>query len=118
MYGKITCGGIYLIQHNSGYYYLGMSVNVFERWNSHYSQIRILKHSSPKFMKLWNATKPNEWTFRILHHLSKTDFKSITGFKGKELDSKYRKELLMLEKSYMKLYSKTYALNKNDSYFK
>lgn len=114
---KRKLAGIYLIKHRSGFLYVGMSVSIFERWQSHYTSIKIKKHSSPDFMNLWNATHPSEWTFIILDTLSLTEFRKEHQVKGKAADSLFRKELLKIEREWMSLYSKNIALNADNKHF-
>lgn len=114
---KRKLAGIYLIKHTSGFFYLGYSINIFERWNSHYTTIKIGTHSSPDFMNLWNSTVPSEWSFHILDTLSLTEFRKAHQVKGKQLDSLFRRTLLKKEKEWMSLYSKNLSLNKNNKYF-
>lgn len=98
-------------------YYIGMSVDIFGRWGSHYSDIKMSKHSSPKLVKLWNSSQITDWEFKILEVISKTDYKKQTGFKGKKFNDSFRTLLLNKEREHMKLYSATYALNKDNKYF-
>lgn len=114
---KVRMSGIYLIEHDSGYYYLGMSVDIFSRWSNHYTDIKKLKHSSNKLQELWLKTKPSEWSFKVLEYVSITEYKKASQMKGKSLENGFRKLLLSKEKEWMRKYSKTYALNKNDKYF-
>lgn len=113
---KIKCGGIYIISCN-GYYYIGMSVDIFSRFGSHYTQLKMNKHSSKKFQTLFNNTKIEEWTFGILEYISLTEFKGRTGLKGKALENGYRKFLLIKEKEWMSKYSINYSLNENNKNF-
>jgi len=108
--------GIYILKHEQGYY-IGMSIDIFSRWASHYSDIKMKKHSSKELMKLWNSTRPEEWSFKILEYVSKTNFKKECGLKGKTLENAFRKKLLIKEKEWMQKYSKTFALNQNQKHF-
>lgn len=111
-------GGIYKITHlPSEQYYIGMSISIFTRWQSHFTSLTNKKHSSTAFMELWNNSSATEWQFQILEIISLTDFKLKTGLKGKKLDNAYRKELLRLERYHMSMHSRTYCLNKDDKYF-
>lgn len=114
---KRKLAGIYRIEHRSGYYYIGMSVSIFERWQSHYTSIKIAKHSSTEFMDLWNATEPSEWTFSIEESVSLTEHKKESGLKGKALETSFRQLLLRTERNYMSKISVTWALNKDKKYF-
>ena len=117
MYRQIPIAGIYKIEHITGYYYLGCSKTIFERWGSHYSNIKLKKHSSPEFEKLWNATDPSEWSFSILEYVSITEYKKVSQLKGKQLETSFRRHLLKLEKEWMKKFSILYSLNKNRRHF-
>lgn len=117
-YYKIKLSGIYKITHNSGYYYIGMSVDVFSRWQSHYSNFKLNNHSSTAFMRLWNDTDPSEWTFEIVELLSKTKARGETKLKGKKFDGAFRKLLLTMEKDVMGNLDVEFALNKNNKHFK
>lgn len=114
---KIKMAGIYKIEHISGYYYIGMSVDIFSRWSSHYTSIKMKTHSSTAFMELWNSTNPPEWSFSILENISITKHKEETGLKGKSFENSFRKLLLNKEKEYMKLYSINFSLNKSNKHF-
>ena len=109
--------GIYSINHSSGYYYIGMSVDIFSRWSSHYTSIKTNKHSSPEFQSLWLKTKPSEWSFSILEYISITDYKNLSQMKGKSLETGFRKLLLTKEKEWMKKYSINFSLNKDKKHF-
>lgn len=117
MYKQIPIAGIYKIEHISGYYYIGCSKNCIERWGSHYSNIKLKKHSSTEFESLWNDTEPSEWSFSILEYVSITEYKKVSQLKGKPLEISFRRHLLKLEKEMMSKYSITYSLNKNKKYF-
>lgn len=112
---KIKIAGIYIIEHVSGYYYIGMSIDIFSRWQSHITSHRIGKHSSTKFMELFNSTPITEWSFNILEHHSYTEFKNTNGVKNSVVH--FRRFLLTREKICMSLYSVNNALNKNTKYF-
>ncbi|CAB5208311.1 hypothetical protein UFOVP182_1 [uncultured Caudovirales phage] len=114
---KRKLAGIYKIEHSSGYYYIGMSVSIFERWQSHYTSIKINKHSSTEFMNLWNSTKPYEWTFSIIESISITEYKKVSQLKGKELEKGFRQLLLRTERNHMSQHSITWSLNKDKKYF-
>jgi hypothetical protein len=114
---KIKCAGIYKIEHISGYYYIGLSIDVFQRFSSHYTDIKLKKHSSIEFMNLWFNSVPSEWTFQILEYISMSEFKRMHQIKGKEADKYFRLYLHRKEKEWMKKFSKNWALNKNKRYF-
>jgi hypothetical protein len=114
----IKLGGVYRIQHlPTGFYYIGMSVSIFSRWQSHYTNLKSKNHSSPKFTDLWSITCPTDWQFEILEIVSITEYKERTGLKGKNLEKFYRKELLRVERIHMSNHSKNYCLNNDDKYF-
>lgn len=111
-------GGIYKITHlPTEQYYIGMSVSIFNRWQSHYTSLTNQTHSSPQFMELFNSTNPSEWQFQILEIFTLTQFKEESKLKGKALEKAFRQLLLRNEKKWMSSHSRTYALNKNDRYF-
>jgi hypothetical protein len=118
MYHKITIGGIYKIEHISGYYYIGKSVDCFGRWGQHYSDMKMCKHHSPAVQSLFNRTNITEWTFNILAYLSKTRVKEMSKLKGKSLDILYNRILLQMEKEEMAKYSINFALNKINKHYK
>jgi hypothetical protein len=114
---KRKLAGIYKIEHSSGYYYIGMSVSILERWQSHYTSIKINKHSSIEFMNLWNSTQPSEWAFSIIESLSLTEHKKVSQTKGKALETSFRQLLLRTERQHMSQHSITWCLNKDKKYF-
>lgn len=114
---KIPIGGIYMIRHAAGKYYIGMSKDIFRRWDSHYINVKIQKHSSIEFQELWNSTNPNEWTFQILEHLSLTDLRSTSKMVGVQLGLAYRTWLLDKEKEWMAKYPVEFCLNKDKKHF-
>lgn len=115
---KIKLAAIYKIEHNSGYYYIGMSVDVFSRWSNHYIDLKLSKHSSKDFEKLFKETKIEDWSFSILEYVSLTDHRLKTKLKGKELEKSFRSLLLSREKFWMSQYSVNFCLNKNRKNFK
>jgi hypothetical protein len=118
MHFETKIGGIYKITHlPTEQYYIGMSVSIFTRWQSHFTSLSNHTHSSTKFRELWNSTNPNEWQFQILEILPLGQFKTDTSLKGKALEKAYRQCLLRTERKWMSSHSKTYALNKDDKYF-
>ena len=115
---RAKLAGIYKITHEpTGQYYIGMSVDIFNRWRGHYSDIKLTRHSSPKFLLLWNETNPIEWKWEILETCNLTKFKLDSGLKGKKLEAAFRKHLLLNERKWMSLHSVTYALNKDSKYY-
>ena len=115
---NIKMAGIYKIENiQTGYYYIGLSVDIFSRWGSHYTSIKSNKHSSTAFTKHWNETEPTEWFFSILEYISLTDYKKEHQLKGKALESSFRKHLITKEREHMSKYSVNWALNKDIKYF-
>jgi hypothetical protein len=114
---RIKLSGIYKIQHSSGYYYIGMSKCVFSRFSGHYTDIRKCRHSSPAFMSLWLNSTPSEWIFQILEYTSITEFKKVSGLKGKALSLGFGRHLRILEKRHMSEHSVNWALNKDRKHF-
>jgi hypothetical protein len=111
MHLKIKLAGIYKIQIGE-YYYIGMSVDIFSRWSSHWTDYKMGKHTSIK-----TATPVEEWQFSILERVSITDFKKETGLKGKKLEDVFRTFLLKKEKDWMKKFSRNFAMNANNRSF-
>ena len=115
--------GIYKIENiKTGYYYIGLSVDIFSRWSSHYTSIKTNKHSSTAFMQHWNETEPSQWIFSILEYVSLTEWKIAlknegNQLKGKALKDSFRKHLIKKEREWMKKYSINLALNKDSKYF-
>lgn len=117
MFGQIKMAGIYKIEHISGYYYIGLSKDIFNRWQSHYTNIKLKKHSSLDFQNLWLNTKPFEWSFSILEYTSITEYKKQSQMKGKSLETTFRKLLIQKEKEWMSKHSINFALNANKKHF-
>ena len=117
MFKNRKLAGIYKIEHNTGMYYIGMSVDIFGRWSSHYHTIKLKKHSSVAFMELWNATIATEWTFSVLEVCSLSEFRYTNKLVGKASVQPFRSHLLRREKWQMSQHSITYALNKANKHF-
>lgn len=113
---KIKVSGVYKIEHKSGYYYIGQSVDIGNRWNSHITDLYLKRHSSTLFQELWNKTDICDWSFNVIKVVSKTELKKL--FKGKEFEKQLRKQLLLEEKEIMSQYFKKNALNKQNRYFR
>lgn len=113
---KIKLGGIYIIEAGD-YYYIGKSVDMFSRWQNHYTTLKQNKHSSPKLQQVFNQLGVAGLTFRVLEYVSITEFKKTHQIKGKELNKKYSSYLLRLEKEWMKKYSINYSLNNDNKSF-
>lgn len=114
---KIKLSGIYIIEHIEGYYYIGMSSDFFNRLQGHYTQLKQGNHHSPKFQELFNKSKLEDWTFKILEYISITEYKSSTNEKGKKLKDNFNKLLRKKEKEWMKKYSINWCLNKDNKHF-
>ena len=111
--------GIYKITHKATeQYYIGQSVDIFSRWGHHYHDLMCGKHSSKKFVEIWNNSNPDDFTFEIICKFSMTEFSQIhVGKKKVEIKKLFKSELLKLEKEWMKKYSKNFALNANNKHF-
>lgn len=114
---KIKLASIYKIEHISGYYYIGLSIDTFSRWSNHYTTLKLNNHSSTNLQNLFNSTRIEDWTFSILEYISITDHRKETGLKGKSLNDSFRKHLLKREKYWMSQYSINFALNKDNKHF-
>ncbi len=114
---KVKLASIYKISIGEEYY-IGMSVDTFSRFNSHYTDLKLNKHSSIKLQEKFNQNSLNDFKFEIIEYISKTQFKQETKLKGKALDNKFRTYLLSRERYHMSTYSINYCLNKDNKYFK
>ncbi len=110
--------GIYIIEHESGMFYLGTSNDIFSRWQGHYTLLKQNKHHSSELQSLFNSTQPEEWIFKVIKYLSRTKFKERTKLKGEDLELAWRRFLLMEEKICMRNYSINLCLNKDKKHFK
>lgn len=115
---KIKLSGIYIIENSiTNKYYIGKSLSVFERWQSHYTLLKQNKHHSPELQEEVNRYGIQVFTFRILEYVSKTDFKTLYKVKGKVLDKLFNTFLLQKERDWMRKYSINQCLNKDKKYF-
>jgi predicted GIY-YIG superfamily endonuclease len=115
---KIKCAGIYKIENiKTGYYYIGLSVDIFARWGSHYTGIKSKTHSSTALSEHWSQTDAQDWSFSILEHISLSEYKRLSQLKGKALENSFRKHLIKKEREWMKMHSVNLALNKDNKYF-
>lgn len=115
---RLKLSGIYLITNKiTNNYYLGMSVDLTNRFGAHYSDLKLQKHSSINLQKEFNLYGIECFKFEILEVISKTEFKIVHKVKGKTFDNEFRKLLLNREKYWMGKYSKTFALNQNNKHF-
>ena len=89
-----------------------MSINIFNRWQGHYTQIKTNKHSD-KFIEDVNTHGITSFSFEILQYVSITEFRETTKLKGKQLENSFRSYLLKLERSTMKEYSINFCYNKD-----
>ena len=115
---RIKLSGIYKITHiPTEQYYIGMSVDIYGRWSSHYSDIKLSKHTSVEFSKLFLTTPITDWKWEILEVVSKTELKKELKLKGKQFDNKLRTILLQKERIHMGKHSITFSLNKDKKYY-
>ena len=113
---KIKLAGIYIIEIED-YYYIGKSMDVFSRWQSHYTQLKLNKHHSPKLQLYFNQYGLIKTNFKVLEYISITEYKKVSQMKGKQLTYQFNKHLLNREKWWMSQYSIHYSLNNNNKYF-
>jgi len=116
---KIRLSGIYVIEHISGHLYVGESVDLFSRWQSHYTSLVMGKHSSPLFQQLWDNSSPEEWNWKLVKKISKEEIKSqlTISLKGKKFELYFKTILRQEERYFMSTLSKNFALNKDNKYF-
>ena len=114
---RVKCAGIYIITHESGKFYIGCSQDLFYRWSGHFSDIKLLRHSSKDFEYLFNTTNIDSWDFKILERISITEFKKVSGYRGKTLNLEFKRLLLSKEKEWMSKYPKSLSLNKDNKWF-
>ena len=113
---KIKCSCIYIIECGE-YYYIGKSVDVFSRFSSHYTSLKLNKHHSQKLQDKYNELGLQGLTFRVLEYVSITEYKKSSGLKGKQLKYQFNKLLLNKEKEWMSKYSINFSLNADNKYF-
>lgn len=113
---KIKASGIYIIEIDD-WYYIGMSVDIFSRWSSHYTSLKLGNHHSPELQEKFNEFGLIRTTFRVLEYVSITEFKKVSQIKGKQLNIQFRRHLLQKEKDWMSKYSVNWCLNKDKKYF-
>ena len=114
---KVKLSGIYRIEHVSGTFYIGMSRDIFSRWNSHYTQIRMGSHSSTALQSLFLGTSIDEWVFSIIEAHSFDQFKRDRSLRGQAAVSVFRKFLLERERAVMSTLPRSRCLNKDSKYF-
>jgi hypothetical protein len=113
---QIKLSGIYKIEIGD-YYYIGMSVSIFSRFQSHYNQLILNKHSSTKLQEKFNELGIEKLNFIVLERVSLTEYKNISKLKGKSLEVGFRRLLLNKEKDWMSRHSINFCLNKNNNNF-
>jgi hypothetical protein len=113
---KIKLAGIYIIEIGE-YYYIGKSVDVFSRWQSHYTLLKQGTHHSKELQSMFNEVGVVGTTFRVLEYISITEFKKSHQFKGKELKLQFSRHLDRAERECMKNYSVNFCLNADKKYF-
>lgn len=113
---KIKCAGVYVIEVGN-FYYIGKSVSIFDRFNTHYSNLMKGVHHSKKLQNAFNQVGITKLKFRVLETFNITDLKAVTQLKGKELEKAFDKLLLEKEKEWMKKYSVKLALNSDNKFF-
>jgi hypothetical protein len=113
---KVKLAAIYKISVGE-YYYIGKSVDFCSRWSSHLTQLVMGTHHSPELQELYNTKGLTSFRFEVLEIVSLSLYKNQTSLKGKELEKSFNRLLLDKEKSWMRLYSINYCLNKDKKYF-
>ena len=113
---KIKLAGIYKISIGE-YYYIGKSLSIYDRWQSHYTKLKVGNHHSPALQLKFNELGVTSLTFSILEYVSITEYKKVSQMKGKELKTQFNRHLFNLEKKWMKSHSINFALNKNNKDF-
>jgi group I intron endonuclease len=70
--------GVYLLTHvPSGKCYVGKSLDVFMRWDSHLSNLFIKKHHNKHMQELFDQGSYRDWTFQILKLCKKTEVAAL-----------------------------------------
>lgn len=73
----MTCGVYKITNNTSGKYYIGSSVNIQNRWNSHKSDLRKQKHGNDKLQKSFNKHVEEVFSFEILEICSPEEVRVI-----------------------------------------
>jgi predicted GIY-YIG superfamily endonuclease len=81
-YKKKTHSGIYLISYKEESFYIGQSKDIFNRWNTHLTQLFSKTHHNKNLQELFNTGNYRDLSFSIIKLCS-----------TKELD-KYERELI------------------------
>ena len=96
---RIKLAGIYIIE------IVGKSVDVFSRWQSHYTLLKQGNHHSKELQSMFSRVGVVGTTFRVLDYISITEFKKSHQFKGKELKLQFSRHLDRAEREYEILFS-------------
>ena len=113
---KVKAAGIYIIEIGE-YYYIGKSVDLFSRWQSHYTQLKLQTHHARELQDMFNQIGLTGTTFRVLEYVSLTEFKRNHQFKGKDLKLQFSRHLDRAERGWMKTHSINFSLNTDKKYF-
>lgn len=113
---RVKIAGIYRISVGE-YYYIGKSVSIFDRWNSHIVLLVMGKHHSPLLQNKFDIYGLVNFKFEIVEVCSLSEYKFDTKLKGKQLEASFNKHLLDKEKHHMNKYSINFCLNKDNKYF-
>ena len=85
--GKKKHAGIYIIELKDSCY-IGQSVDIFSRWNTHLTQLFSEKHHNKYLLELFNNNNYRDITFKILKLCSAKQLDSLE----KEFITQYIKE--------------------------
>lgn len=113
---KIKLAGIYKISIGE-YYYIGKSISIFDRWQSHYTSLKRGNHSSNLLQDHFNQYGVENLTFNVLERVSYTEWKKGSNLRGNELKKAFGRYLICKEREWMKKFSINYCLNKDDKWF-
>lgn len=118
MYPKIKLSGIYKLTNIiTNEYYIGMSIDIFNRLSSHYTLLYLNKHHSPLLQESFNKHSIEAFSLTIIQKISKSSFKKESGLKGKKFESTFKRYLLKIEREVMSRHSKELSLNEDNKYF-
>jgi len=80
--------GIYKITNQkTGKYYVGSSVDIFERWNEHKRSLVEGKHINPKLQGSWNKHGAENFKFEVIEDLGDISRKSLLEVEQKYLEA-------------------------------
>lgn len=113
---KIKLAGIYKISIGE-YYYIGLSKDIYSRWQSHYTSLKRGNHSSNLLQDHFNQYGVENLTFNVLERVSYTEWKKGSNLRGNELKKAFGRYLICKEREWMKKFSINYCLNKDDKWF-